>query len=38
MVKMKGEHIMNATKRSGKFPWGEATLGEEIIALGEKRD
>ena len=27
---------MNATKRSGKFPWGEATLGEEIIALGKR--
>lgn len=36
MVKMKGEHIMNATKRSGKFPWEEATLGEEIIALGKR--
>lgn len=27
---------MNATKRSGKFPWEEATLGEEIIALGKR--
>ena len=27
---------MNATKRSGKFPWGEATLGEEIIGLATR--
>lgn len=27
---------MNATKRSGKFPLGEATLGEEIIGLSTR--